>query len=227
MVTALLVALAAVAGVAAVVMTATALVARSQGRVVVVDIAWGVALTLAGLVAALVGTTFDEGHPWRSWVVATAVGVWGLRLSWHIHRRTHGGEDPRYERLMGGPLDEVGMGVAVGKVFAIQGPAVCLVALPVTVGAVTDVAWWPLVYLGLALWAVGVFFEAVGDAQLAAYRAQPRDERPAVLDTGLWHYTRGTPTTSVTPACGGASGSRALRRAAGWRRSRPWPHRRR
>ena len=188
--TALLVALAAVAVVAAVVMTATALVARHQGRVVVVDIAWGVALTLSGLVAAVVGTTLDEGHPWRSWVVATAVGVWGLRLSWHIHRRTHGAEDPRYEKLMGGPLDDVGMGVAVRKVFAIQGPAVCLVALPVTVGAVSDVAAWPLVCVGLALWAVGLVFESVGDAQLAAYRAQPRDRRPAVLDTGLWRYTR-------------------------------------
>jgi steroid 5-alpha reductase family enzyme len=189
-VNALLVALAAVAVVAAGVMMATALVARRQGRVVVVDIAWGVALTLAGLVSAVVGTALDEGHPWRSWVVAAAVGSWGLRLSWHIHRRTSGAEDPRYERLMGGPLDEVGMGVAIRKVFAIQGPAVCLVALPVTVGAVSDVEWWPLVWIGLALWGVGIVFESVGDAQLAAYRSQPRDERPAVLDTGLWRYTR-------------------------------------
>ena len=37
---------------------------------------------------------------------------------------------------------------------------------------------------------VEVTFEAVGDAQLAAYRAQPRDSRPRVLDTGLWGWTR-------------------------------------
>ncbi|MEZ0577640.1 DUF1295 domain-containing protein [Nocardioides sp. MH1] len=188
--TALLVALAAVAVVAGVVMTVTALVARRQGRVVVVDVAWGVALALSGLAAAIVGTACHQGHLGRTWVVSAAVGAWGLRLSRHIVRRSHGGEDPRYEQLMGGPLDEVGMGVAVRKVFAIQGPAVCLVALPVVVGAVSDVAWWPLVWVGLALWAIGLFFESVGDAQLAAYRAQPRDQRPPVLDTGLWRYTR-------------------------------------
>ena len=188
--TAVLVALAAVAVVAAVAMTVTALVARRQGRVVVVDVAWGVALTLAAVASAVVGTALDEGTPWRAWVLVAAVGVWGLRLSWHIHQRNGGGEDPRYERMLGGPLDEVGMGVAVRKVFAFQGAAVCLVALPVTIGAVTDVRWAPLVWVGLALWVVGLLFEAVGDAQLAAYRRRPRDERPPVLDTGLWRFTR-------------------------------------
>lgn len=190
MLTAVLVSLAGVAVVAVAVMTVTALVARRQGRVVVVDVAWGVALTMAAVVAAVVGTALGEGTPWRAWVLAAAVGVWGLRLSWHIHRRSGDAEDPRYERLLGGPLDEVGMGVAVKKVFAIQGAAVCLVALPVTIGAVIDVEWAPLVVAGLVLWVIGNVFEAVGDAQLAAYRRQPRDTRPPVLDTGLWRYTR-------------------------------------
>lgn len=188
--TAVLVSLAAVALVAVAVMTVTALVARRQGRVVVVDVAWGLALTLAAVAAAVVGTVLDEGTSWRAWVLVAAVGVWGLRLSWHIHRRSGDGEDPRYETLLGGPLDEVGMGVAVRKVFAIQGAAVCLVALPVATGAVTDVAWTPLVIAGLLVWLVGIAFEAVGDAQLAAYRRQPRDSRPPVLDTGLWRFTR-------------------------------------
>ena len=188
--TAVLASLAAVGVVAAVVMTVTALVARRQGRVVVVDVAWGVALTAAAVAAALVGTVLDEGTQWRAWVLAAAVALWGLRLSWHIHQRSGDGEDPRYERLLGGPLDEVGMGVAVRKVFIVQGAAVCLVALPVSVGAVTDVGWAPLVVVGLAVWLVGNVFEGVGDAQLAAYRRQPRDARPPVLDTGLWRYTR-------------------------------------
>ena len=171
-------------------MTVTALVARRQGRVVVVDVAWGIALALAAVAAAVVGTALDEGTPWRAWVLAGMVTTWGIRLSRHIHQRSGNGEDPRYELLMGGPLDEVGIGVAVRKVFAIQGAAVCLVALPVTIGAVSDVEWTPLVYVGLALWSVGLLFEAFGDAQLAAYRRQPRDTRPPVLDTGLWRFTR-------------------------------------
>lgn len=188
--TAVLASLAAVAFVAVAAMTVTAVVAQRQGRVVVVDVTWGVALTVAAVAAALVGVALDEGTPWRAWLLVAAVGVWGLRLSWHIHRRSGGGEDPRYERLLGGPLDDVGLGVAVRKVFLVQGAAVCLVALPVTVGAVTDVEWAPLVVAGLAVWLAGVVFEAVGDAQLASYRRLPRDSRPPVLDTGLWRYTR-------------------------------------
>ncbi|RHW26049.1 DUF1295 domain-containing protein [Nocardioides immobilis] len=171
-------------------MTTTALIARRQGRVVVVDVTWGVALALAAVAAALVGAALAEGAAWRAWALVAAVGVWGLRLSWHIHRRSGGGEDPRYKRLLGGPLDDVGMGVAVRKVFLLQGAAVCLVALPVTIGAVVDVEWHPLVAVGAVVWLVGVLFEAVGDAQLAAYRAQPRATRPPVLDTGLWRFTR-------------------------------------
>jgi steroid 5-alpha reductase family enzyme len=190
MVTAILAALAVGAVVAAAVMTVAAFIGRRQGRVVVVDVAWGIALTLAAAGAAVVGAVLDEGTPWRAWLLAAAVAAWGLRLSSHIHRRIGDAEDPRYEKLMGGSLDEVGMGVAVRKVFGIQGAAVCLVALPVSIGAVTDVEWTPLVVVGLVLWLVGNVFEAVGDAQLAAYRKQPRDTRPPVLETGLWRYTR-------------------------------------
>jgi steroid 5-alpha reductase family enzyme len=189
-VTPVLASLAAVAAVATATMAVTAAVAHRQGRVVVVDVAWGVGLTLAAVAAAVVGATLSAGEPWRAWVLVAAVGLWGLRLSWHIHRRTGDGEDPRYEQMLGGPLDDVGMGIAVRKVFLVQGAAVCLVALPVTVGAVSDVARWPVVAAGLVVWLVGVVFEAVGDAQLAAYRQQPRATRPPVLDTGLWRYTR-------------------------------------
>ena len=41
---------------------------------------------------------------------------------------------------------------------------------------------------GLLVWLIGFGFEAIGDKQLATFLAQPK--RPAVLDTGLWRYTR-------------------------------------
>ena len=64
------------------------------------------------------------------------------------------------------------------------------IALPIAVGSATEVRWWPFVVVGVVVWLVGLGFETVGDAQLAAYRRQPRDERPPVLDTGLWRWTR-------------------------------------
>ncbi|GAA1514136.1 DUF1295 domain-containing protein [Nocardioides humi] len=177
---------------AAAVMAVTALVARRQGRVAVVDVAWGAAFATAALACGAGAAARDAGSPARSWLLVALVVLWGTRLAWHIGRRTarHDGEDPRYEKLLGGSLPEVGMGRAVRKVFALQGALVPLIALPVSVGVVLEVRWWPAVAAGALVWLVGIYFEAVGDAQLAAYRSRPRDQRPAVLDTGLWAWTR-------------------------------------
>ena len=176
---------------ATLVMTITALVAARLGRVSVVDVAWGLAFVLVALVSALVGILADDGDPARRWLLVALVGAWGLRLALHIGRHPQGdGEDPRYEKLMGGTLAQVGMARAVRKVFAIQGLAVWLVASSVMVGAVVDVEWWPVVVVGALVWLVGLVFESVGDAQLAAYKSIPKDQRPLVMETGLWRWTR-------------------------------------
>lgn len=39
------------------------------------------------------------------------------------------------------------------------------------------------------MWAAGLFFEAVGDAQLARFKADPAN-RGMVMDCGLWRYRR-------------------------------------
>ena len=176
---------------AAATMSVTALVARAQGRVAIVDVAWGLGFVLVAAGAALVGQVTDEGDPGRRWLLVGLVTVWGLRLAWHIRGKSAGhGEDPRYVKLMGGTLAEVGMRVAVRKVFGIQGAAVWLVSAPVIVGALADVAWWPVVWIGVAIWVLGLVFEGVGDAQLAAYKRAPKEQRSPVMDRGLWRYTR-------------------------------------
>jgi steroid 5-alpha reductase family enzyme len=43
--------------------------------------------------------------------------------------------------------------------------------------------------LGALVWAVGFFFEAVGDAQLARFKSDPAN-RGRVLDSGVWRFTR-------------------------------------
>ena len=167
--------------VAAAAMTVTALVARRLGRVSVVDVTWGVALVGVALACALLSPD------WLSWLLLGLVSVWGLRLSSHIWRSQRGhGEDPRYAEL----LDGGGFTTAVRRVFVVQGAAVWLVSLPLQAAALTDPDWAWAVVAGVIVWAVGLFFESVGDAQLAAYRSQPRDERPPVMDRGLWAWTR-------------------------------------
>jgi steroid 5-alpha reductase family enzyme len=177
-----LVALAASLAVAALSMTVTALVARRLGRVSVVDVTWGLALAAVAGVAAI-------GAGWPSWVLFALVTAWGIRLSTHIARRARGhGEDPRYVEMLGGTLSAVGMAVAVRKVFLIQGLAVCLVSLPLLSLAVAGLGSPAIFGVGVAVAVVGLVIEAVGDAQLSAYKADP--DRPPVLDRGLWAWTR-------------------------------------
>jgi steroid 5-alpha reductase family enzyme len=170
-----LVALAVAAGA----MVLTALVARRVGRVNVVDVTWSLALTVIAVVLALVTGTG------LSWLVALLVAVWGLRLSFHIYRRSRGhGEDPRYAAMLG----DGGFAEAVRKVFVVQGVAIWFVSLPVQAAAVASTWRVWLVVVGVAVWVVGVLFESIGDAQLAAYKRDP--DRGPVMDRGLWAWTR-------------------------------------
>ena len=43
--------------------------------------------------------------------------------------------------------------------------------------------------IGIALWALGLGFEATGDAQLARFKGDPAN-KGHVMDRGLWRYTR-------------------------------------
>lgn len=178
--TGFLIVTAAAAGVCVLAMLLTAYAARRAGRVSVVDVTWGVALAGVALVSALLG----DGAPFRRWLLVGLVGVWGLRLSWHIFRRNTGhGEDPRYTELLGsrrgGPLV---------RVWIPQGAAIWFVSLPVQVAAVAGDGVNLVVAVGVVVWLVGVVFESVGDAQLAAYKKDP--DRGPVMDRGLWRYTR-------------------------------------
>jgi steroid 5-alpha reductase family enzyme len=179
----LLVVLLSCLGAVVVLMAATALLARAIGRVVVVDVTWGLGFVLIALVAALTGTNDVR------WWLFVMVGLWGGRLAWHVGRRVLATdeEDPRYAAMLEGKP----FSFAVVRVFLVQGVAMWFVALPVQVAASTSTSTWSgLVWIGAALWALGLVFESVGDRQLAAYRAQPRDSRPQVMDQGLWRYTR-------------------------------------
>lgn len=185
-----------VAGLVAVVigMGAAAVRAQQLNKVAVVDIAWGAGFVLVALTSAVVGTVLDDGSAWKRWLVTGLVAVWGLRLAWHVRGRAigehQGKEDPRYAEMLGGSLAEVGMATALRRVFLVQGLAQWLVAVPVMVGAVLGASWWPAVVAGVVVWGVGLFFEAVGDRQLAAYKAIPKESRPQVMDSGLWGWTR-------------------------------------
>ena len=166
-------------------MLVTAVVAVRLGRIGVVDVTWGLALAVTALWCWVVSPTG------LTLLSAVLVALWGLRLSWHMVRRSRGqGEDPRYLALVGEVGSPGWWGRATRKVFVLQGGAVWFVSWPLQAAAVGSLRWPWVAAAGVLVWLVGDVFETVGDAQLAAYKRLPRETRPPVLDTGLWAWSR-------------------------------------
>ncbi|MFJ9690918.1 DUF1295 domain-containing protein [Kitasatospora sp. NPDC101183] len=180
--------LAATAGAALVVLLAAFVIGVRTGRHRGVDVAWGLAFTAV----AWTGYALSAGHgdPARRLLAAVLVTVWGLRLSAHIRSRARGhGEDPRYDRMLAKAPPGRRDAYALRMVYLLQAAIVWFVSLPVQAAEYLDRPPGPLAVLALALWATGMFFEAVGDWQLSRFKADPAN-RGKVMDRGLWAWTR-------------------------------------
>jgi steroid 5-alpha reductase family enzyme len=169
------------------VLAATFAVALAQHRHSVIDTAWGLAF---GAVA-LVGYAASAGHgdDGRRLLVTALTCVWGLRLAAHIGWRARGaGEDPRYVDLLAKAPGNRNV-YALRSVYLVQGVALLFVSIPVQVTLFSGGPLHWLAWVGVAVWAVGLFFESVGDFQLSAFKADPA-HKGVVMDRGLWRYTR-------------------------------------
>ena len=152
----------------------------------VVDPFWGTGFVLLAWSAwSTLGV-----HGFRAYLALALVTAWGLRLSTHLLIRKRGhGEDFRYAAMREAHGDRFWI-VSLGTVFALQGAIMVLVAAPVIAAVVGPHSpLGPLDAVAALAWAVGFTFEAVGDAQLVAFRRDPAN-RGRALDTGLWRYTR-------------------------------------
>ncbi|MFD3945246.1 DUF1295 domain-containing protein [Streptomyces sp. NPDC058579] len=179
--------LAASAGTALAVMLVAFVVGTVKGVHRVVDVAWGLAFAAVAVVAWLLSS--GHGDDARRVLVALATAVWGLRLGIHIARRGRGhGEDPRYAKMLARARGNPTL-YALRTVYLLQGALVWLVSLPVQVAVLLPESLEAAAFLGLAVWAAGLTFEAVGDHQLARFKADPAN-RGRVMDRGLWSWTR-------------------------------------
>jgi steroid 5-alpha reductase family enzyme len=130
---------------------------------------------------ALVSLLVSAGHgqPARRYLLLAAYVTW----------RNHGkGEDPRYRDLLSRARGSRNA-YAMRTVYLLQAAILWLACLPVQVGMLERAPAGAVTVIGAGVWLGGFAFEAVGDWQLARFKADPTNHG-AIMDRGLWRYTR-------------------------------------
>jgi steroid 5-alpha reductase family enzyme len=154
----------------------------------IIDIFWGPGFVLVAVVSYL-ASIGSEGDDLRRLLILVLTAVWGLRLGLYIGRRNRGhGQDPRYTALMRHQTGSL-IGYLIRKIYGLQGVLLFVVSLPLQVAVYERQSIGVLGTLGVIAWVIGFAFEAVGDWQLARFKADPANAGQ-VMDRGLWAWTR-------------------------------------
>ena len=152
----------------------------------IVDILWGFGFVVVAWVSLLV----TDGHGVRAALLVAMATAWGLRLAIHLAFRNIGEEeDFRYQSMRRRAGDRFWL-TSLVRVFGLQAAAMWVMSLPLQLGiSEGDRGWTPLLVIGAAVFLVGFSFEAIGDWQLARFKANPTNAG-TVMDRGLWRYSR-------------------------------------
>ncbi len=166
-------------------MAALWLVQRARRDAGVVDVGWTVGLGLLAILYAVV----SGGDPLRRALVAVMAGGWSLRLAWHLlaDRIIGKPEDGRYQALRAGWGERAQARFFL--FFQVQAVVAVALSLPFLVAMRGGGALGVAGLAGVAVWVVAVLGEALADAQLARFRADPAN-RGTTCRAGLWRASR-------------------------------------
>lgn len=180
-------------------------------NVSIIDPWWSIAMLLP-----TVATALRTGFTPPKILLVTLVSIWALRLWAYLLRRGWGApEDARYAAFRQRYGPERYWWFSYGQVFLLQGVLALVVSAPMQlVAAGAPRPWSGFDVLGTVLFAFGFTFEAVGDAQLRAFKANPAN-RGRVMDRGLWSLTR-HPNYFGEAVLGWGFGAFALAEPWGW-----------
>lgn len=152
-----------------------------------IDVAWTVAVATAGVAGALAGHNGDVTD--RACLYAAMAAAWGVRLAAHLAARTlNHPDDPRYAKMRhvwgkSAPVRMYGM-------LMIQAVAAAILAMAITAAAhASDAAIQTVDIAAAALFAVAWIGEALADAQMRAFRADPAS-KGKIMQSGLWAWSR-------------------------------------
>jgi len=151
----------------------------------IADIAWGIGYMIL-CVFYLLTTELSA----RAVLLYILVFIWGVRLALHIYIRNRGKkEDFRYKKWR----QDWGKSFYLRsylQVYLFQGLFLLLIISPVTVVSAnqqTALNW--LDFVGIGVWLIGFYFEAIGDYQLSRFINNPAN-KGKIMQSGLWKYTR-------------------------------------
>ncbi|WP_073975632.1 DUF1295 domain-containing protein [Erythrobacter donghaensis] len=156
-----------------------------------IDAFWGAGM---GILAVASWLHVRGGPGQLATLIMLMTAAWGFRLGIYLFLRwLKEGEDKRYKLILKKDREAGRFAqAALTRVWLMQAVLLFMVSSPAQVGILASSEPSPippLAWVGFALWCVGVFFEWVGDWQLARFKADPANHGK-VLDTGLWRYTR-------------------------------------
>ncbi len=152
-----------------------------------IDAGWGFGF----VVVAHAANVFTDGDPARSLAITIATSVWGLRLALYLLMRwRREGQDKRYAAMLRNAPGNKHI-YTLTRVFLLQGALMWAVSTPLQLGQLYSEprGLTPQAMIGIAFVIIGVAFESVGDWQLQQFKADATNAG-AVLDRGLWRYTR-------------------------------------
>ncbi|HET8807616.1 MAG TPA: DUF1295 domain-containing protein [Methylophaga sp.] len=151
----------------------------------IVDVLWAFSLSGLAFFYAFVG----DGNFALRLVAGLVMGVWYLRLGWHLAHRVSGeAEDGRYQHLRKHWGDKAGLYYFF--FFQFQALLAWSFAWPVYVisqGQLNEFGWPQ--YLGIAVVLVAICGVTVADRQLQTFRENPAN-KGRVCERGLWYYSR-------------------------------------
>jgi len=158
-------------------------IGQTSGRSGRIDAIWTLSTGLAGIGAVAIGAN----HAPRALLVVLFLAIWAVRLGGYLWRRAKHGEDARYAALK----EQWGERAPLQLFLFLQVQAVAAWPLAlsayVAAGALEDIGLRDA--LALLVFAAALIGEAVADAQMAAFKANPGN-RGGICETGLWSWSR-------------------------------------
>ncbi len=201
-----------VTGLALFLFTLAWIVARRIDNYSIVDALWSLSFGLFALPILL----FAPGDPTRKLLFGGMFFLWSLRLGVFLTVRIFSHlevEDNRYRKLR----EEYGAHVDFRFFLFFMLQALSVVALlgPLFIAALNrSPTFAPLELTGSLVWFIGFVGEAVADAQMSRFRADPAN-RGQVCERGLWYYSR-HPNYFFECVIWGGYGLFALASPGGW-----------